>query len=72
MPFHSQAKGWIALSGIVLAVIVVWGFVLPRLSDTELVREREAFLKKNRIDPAAMFYTELECLEPEREADPTP
>ncbi len=72
MPFHSKTKGWLALSGIVLAVIFVWGVVLPKLADTDIVREREAFLKENRIDPAAMFYTELECLEPERETRSAP
>lgn len=66
MPSPSQTRGWLALAGISLGVIVVWGFVLPRLADTEMVRQRQAFLKQHRINPAAMFYTELECLEPEQ------
>ncbi|RCS49287.1 hypothetical protein DTL42_12180 [Bremerella cremea] len=67
MPFPKQARGWIALAIISLGVTVVWGFVLPQLADTEMVRQRQAFLKQHRINPAAMFYTELECLEPEQD-----
>ncbi|PQO28297.1 hypothetical protein [Blastopirellula marina] len=70
MPYRNRTKGWLALSGIVLAVTFVWGVVLPKLADTEMVRAREAFLREHRINPAAMFYTELECLESESENRP--
>lgn len=44
----------------VLALIVsVWGFVLPALSRTATIRQRQEWLDANGIDPAAMFYTEL-------------
>ncbi|PQO47775.1 hypothetical protein [Blastopirellula marina] len=61
---NRKAKGWLALGGVALVVIAVWGFVLPALAETDMVRARRAFLEKHRINPAAMFYTELECLDP--------
>lgn len=61
---NSKANGWLSLGGIALVVIAVWGFVLPALAETDTVRARREFLEKHRINPAAMFYTELECLDP--------
>lgn len=57
-------QGWLALALIATMIGGVWGVALPRLAETQTVRERNAFLEEHRIDPAAMFYTELECLEP--------
>lgn len=59
-------RGWIALAVTGLCITAIWGIVLPALSQTEVVREREAFLEANRINPAAMFYTELECLDADK------
>ncbi|MFN3148209.1 hypothetical protein [Bremerella sp.] len=59
-------RGWMALAMIGLVIVGIWGVVLPALAQTEVVREREAFLEANRIDPAAMFYTELECLDADK------
>ena len=44
-------------------MIVLWGVVLPRLSRTGVVIERERWLEQHQIDPAAMFYTELPLLD---------
>lgn len=59
-------RGWMALAVVGLCITGIWGIVLPALAQTDVVREREAFLEANRINPAAMFYTELECLDPEK------
>lgn len=59
-------RGWFALAVTGLCITAIWGIVLPALSQTEVVREREAFLEANRINPAAMFYTELECLDADK------
>jgi hypothetical protein len=42
---------------------LVWGLVLPRLARTRQVRQRERWLEKHQIDPAAMYYTELPVME---------
>ncbi|MEM0925813.1 MAG: hypothetical protein AAGJ83_07230 [Planctomycetota bacterium] len=40
-------------------IILVWGILLPGLSRTSTIRQRQLWLEDNGIDPAAMFYTEL-------------
>lgn len=52
------------LAFITAVMGAIWGLALPRLADTKTVRDREAFLEEHQINPAAMFYTELECLDP--------
>lgn len=59
-------RGWMALAITGLLIAGIWGVVLPALAQTDVVREREAFLEANRINPAAMFYTELECLDADK------
>ncbi|MBI1247654.1 hypothetical protein GC197_07365 [bacterium] len=63
MAWDSKPTGWLRLALVVLVVAGIWGLLLPRLAQTKWVREREALLKEHRIDPAAMFYTELEFLD---------
>ncbi|WP_372896282.1 hypothetical protein [Stieleria sp.] len=48
---------------VILAVLVVWGVVLPRLATTRTVRERTQWLEQHQIDPAAMYYTELPLMD---------
>ncbi|WDI43487.1 hypothetical protein [Bremerella sp. P1] len=59
-------RGWMALAITGLLIAGIWGVVLPALAQTDVVRKREAFLEANRINPAAMFYTELECLDADK------
>lgn len=66
MKAGSTLRGWIALGMISVFIAGIWGIVLPVLAETKVVREREAFLEANRINPAAMFYTELECLDTDK------
>lgn len=59
-------RGKTILGLIILAISLTWLVILPRLAMTETVRDREAWLEHHRIDPAAMFYTELPLLDAER------
>ena len=43
----------------VTAIVVLWGIVLPRLSQQRVVRERIERDTAYGIDPSAMFYTEV-------------
>ncbi|MCD0460721.1 hypothetical protein [Roseiconus lacunae] len=51
------------LLAIIVVIVLLWGIVLPRLSQTTTVRQREAWLEQKGIDPAAMFYTDLPLLD---------
>ncbi|KAA1262197.1 hypothetical protein LF1_47590 [Rubripirellula obstinata] len=54
----------VALTGCIIAIVSIWGAVLPWLSSYHHVQERLQFLDDRGIDPSAMFYTELEAMEP--------
>ena len=41
------------------AIILLWGIVLPQLSEQQAVRERIERDLEYGIDPSAMFYTEV-------------
>ncbi|MCO6047610.1 hypothetical protein NG895_27205 [Aeoliella sp. ICT_H6.2] len=41
-------------------IAIVWCVLLPRLSRQPSVEQRLDWLAAERIDPSAMFYTELE------------
>lgn len=46
------------LCAVLLAVMVIWGYVLPRLQQTPFMRARIEHLRRHGIDSAAMFYTD--------------
>jgi hypothetical protein len=46
----------------VAALLAVWLQVLPRIGDQPPVRRWIQTLERRRIDPSAMFYTELETM----------
>jgi len=46
------------------AVGVVWLLVLPWAAERPKVQERIKWLEAEGIDPAAMYYTELEMMQP--------
>ncbi|MCP4192543.1 MAG: hypothetical protein GY768_18165 [Planctomycetaceae bacterium] len=45
------------------AVLLIWCIVLPALSRFDRNAAYLNWLEERRIDPSAMFYTELECVE---------
>ncbi|KAA5546031.1 hypothetical protein FYK55_03755 [Roseiconus nitratireducens] len=53
----------LAFATIVLAMMFVWGILLPQLSATQRVRDRQQWLDEHQIDPAAMFYTDLPMMD---------
>ncbi|MEZ6132857.1 MAG: hypothetical protein R3C59_29665 [Planctomycetaceae bacterium] len=46
------------------ALCVVWLIILPWWAHRPAMDEQLRFLKERGIDPSAMFYTELEAMEP--------
>ena len=59
----SRRKGWLQLAITTGLVLIVWGSVLPWLSRRPFLRHRIDFLDERGIDPAALYYTDLEVME---------
>ncbi len=63
-----QAKrtfgSWCRLLAVTLMVGIVWCWILPYLAKQPQVKERLVFLDERGIDPSAMFYTDLDSMEP--------
>ena len=45
------------------AIALIWGVVLPNLSKSSRNAAYLDWLEEHRIDPSAMFYTELDCVD---------
>ncbi len=58
---------WLRLGGCTAAILVLWLAVLPWIAAAPVVQRRIQFLEQRRIDPSAMFYTELEAMDDIRE-----
>jgi hypothetical protein len=58
-----KRRHWVVLSMISLGIVVVWLIILPRMAHLPAVQQRRALFESRGIDPAAMFYTELELLD---------
>lgn len=41
----------------------VWMVLLPRVQQTKAYQARQQLFRERQIDPSAMFYTELDCLD---------
>jgi hypothetical protein len=66
LPSPKRSSRWSSFAALVtccLLVLSVWTFVLPTLSRQPSYRARQQLFDERRIDPSAMFYTELECLD---------
>jgi thiosulfate dehydrogenase len=55
---------WLTLLSILLCVAVVWCYVLPGVARQSGARRHFQFLDDRGIDPNAMYYTELEAMDP--------
>jgi hypothetical protein len=62
-PSVPPQRHWLALLMISLGIVVVWLIILPRMAHLPAVQQRRASFESRGIDPAAMFYTELELLD---------
>ena len=56
-------RQWGLLLAIGLVIAEIWLGVLPKLAQHPAIRQRQALFRAKGIDPAAMFYTELELLD---------
>lgn len=45
-----------------IGIAFIWLVVLPQVGTHPQVRERIEFLDEKKIDPAALFYTDLELM----------
>ena len=45
------------------AIVLIWVVVLPSLSRSNWNAAYLDWLEENHIDPSAMFYTELDCVD---------
>jgi hypothetical protein len=58
-----MTRRYASFGGCILAMIVLWGWVLPMLGETDAVQQRNRWLEAKGIDPAAMYYTDLPLME---------
>ena len=57
-------RRYVSLVVISAIVVAIWMMLLPWLATQRAVQARLEFLDHHRIDPSAMFYTELDAMEP--------
>ncbi len=62
MKVLSQYAAMLRLTLGAMITTVVWCVLLPRLLDVGPVREHVALMEERGVNPAAMYYTELEQL----------
>ena len=60
---RSFAFRWGALTVCCALIALVWLWLLPSLADRPAVRQRIELFDSRGIDPAAMFYTEIDALD---------
>ncbi len=63
-PTLDRRRGLIRLAGVCAIAAVIWLLVLPRLAMHPPVSARLRWLDEQRVDPSAMYYTEVEALKP--------
>ncbi len=55
-------RGWLGLVAGACAMLVVWLVVLPWFAGLPPIRRHIQFMQEKKIDPNAMYYTELETM----------
>lgn len=60
----SDSSGSKLFVGGVLLIVVLWGGVLPSLAQRPRLRAHLDWLDERGIDPNALYYTDLESMEP--------
>jgi hypothetical protein len=58
-----NAKGWSSLCLGVSAILIVWTLVLPWIGSRQSLRSQIEYLDQQGIDPAALYYTDLDAME---------
>lgn len=59
---EDKHRGPLSLGATVLAIAVVWMFVLPWVGSRPSVRARIEYLDRQGVDPAALYYTDIEAM----------
>lgn len=59
-----RRQGLIRLATISAVAAVIWMLVLPLLSTLPQVAAHLQWLEDQRVDPSAMYYTEVDALKP--------
>ena len=62
-PNGYDRDGWPALGFAAFAILVVWMLVLPWIQSRHALSVRIDELDRRRIDPTALYYTDLEAME---------
>ena len=60
---RGNAQGWSSLCLGASAILIVWTLVLPWIGSRRSVQLKIEYLDRHGIDPAAIFYTDLEVME---------
>ena len=58
-----KTTGGIRLALATIAMVLTWVFFLPWLAKRPTVEGRLNWLEDRKIDPSAMYYTELEAMD---------
>lgn len=58
-----NVKGWLSLCLGGSLLLIVWTVVLPWIGSRPSVHSQIEFLDRRGIDPAALYYTDLEAME---------
>ena len=62
MTTQSQSRAAIRIMRGVVVTTAVWCGLLPRLLEWRPIARHVALMEERHVDPAAMYYTELERL----------
>ena len=54
----NKVRGVLALAGVVVLTVLVWGVVLPRASSTPRFQQSMQNLEERGLAPDALFWTE--------------
>jgi biopolymer transport protein ExbB/TolQ len=60
---NGSRRGWLCLAGWAVGIAVVWLLILPRAVAWPRMAQRIEFFEQQRIDPSAMFYTDVEAMD---------
>ncbi len=61
---HQQRVGVVRLGAVTSVVAVIWLLVLPWVAAQPKMAAHLKHLDEQGIDPSAMFYTDLDAMEP--------
>lgn len=58
-----KSAGWATLSAAIAATLLIWTLALPWIGSRDSLRSRIDALDRQGIDPAALYYTDLEAMQ---------